>query len=220
MAHIKRKFIEKHWLVFCIRGALALIAGFFCLSVQITDFTQSTSPVLAQTASLISIFLLTMGIVDASSALYNSAKKRGWINSVIDSLVDVIAALCLIIFTHENIAYITVVLAVYTIVSGIIDIAHSVIDGEDKTDRFIRISVGVCGAVMGFIILNSGDFEISTFIRFFGAYILVVGISSFIYGIHNYDQKQEDSSARSESAKKGAKNSAKLKAKAKNSKRK
>jgi uncharacterized membrane protein HdeD (DUF308 family) len=208
MAHIKRKYIDKHWLVFCIRGALALITGFFCLSGQVTNF--------AQTSSLISIFLLTMGVVDASSALYNSTKKRGWINSVIDSLVDVIAALCLLLFTHDNIAYSTIVLAIYTTVSGVIDIIHSIVATEDNTDRFIRISVGVCGAVMGFIILNSGDFEISTFIRFFGAYMLVVGISSFIYGVHNYDQNQEDIIARKESAKK----TKKVSAKSKSSKRK
>ena len=69
---------------------------------------------------------------------------------------------------------------------------------------------------MGFIILNSGDFEISTFIRFFGAYMLVVGISSFIYGVHNYDQNQEDIIARKESAKK----TKKVSAKSKSSKRK
>ncbi len=207
MAHIKRQFIDKHWLVFCIRGALALLAGFFCLSGQITSFSQ--------TASLLSIFLLTMGIVDASSALYNSAKKRGWINSVIDALVDVIAAICLLFFANENIIYSTIVLAIYTTISGIIDIVHSFVACEDQTDRFIRISVGVCGAVMGFIILNAGNFEISTFIRFFGTYLLIVGIGSFIYGVHNLDQKNEDRTARSEAAKKGAKNSAKLQAKTK-----
>ena len=88
--------------------------------------------------------------------------------------------------------------------------AASGVTTEDQTDRFIRIAVGVCGAIMGFIILNAGDFEISTFIRFFGAYMLVVGIGSFIYGIHNFDQKQEDRVARKESAKKAiAKKSAK-----------
>lgn len=203
MAHIKRKYIDKHWLVFCIRGVLALLTGFFCLSGQIVNF--------AQTSSLISIFLLTMGVVDASSALYNSTKKRGWINCVIDSLVDVIAALCLLLFTHDNVAYSTIVLAIYTTVSGVIDIIHSIVATEDNTDRFIRISVGVCGAVMGFIILNSGNFEISTFIRFFGAYMLVVGISSFIYGVHNYDQNQEDITARKESAQKAKKVSTKSK---------
>ena len=196
MAHINRKYIDKHWLTFCIRGALALIFGFFCLSGQIGSFSQ--------TASLLSIFLLTMGVVDATNALYNSAKKRGWINSVIDSIVDVVAALCLLSFANNNIAYCTITLAVYTTVSGLIDIIHSFVTTEDQTDRFIRIAVGVCGAIMGFIILNAGDFEISTFIRFFGAYMLVVGISSFIYGVHNYDQKQEDHVARKESAKKAA----------------
>ena len=69
---------------------------------------------------------------------------------------------------------------------------------------------------MGFIILNAGDFEISTFIRIFGAYMLVVGISSFIYGVHNYDQNQEDLTARKESSKK----TKKIAAKSKSSKRK
>ena len=57
---------------------------------------------------------------------------------------------------------------------------------------------------MGIVILNAGNFEIMTFIRFFGAYMLIVGVTSLIYGVHNRAQNTEDSIARRQTAKKVA----------------
>ena len=68
--------------------------------------------------------------------------------------------------------------------------------------------MGICGAVMGIVILNTGGFEITTFIRFFGAYILIVGITSLIYGVHNRSQEIEDMIARKEARKKSTKKTA------------
>ena len=62
---------------------------------------------------------------------------------------------------------------------------------------------------MGIVIMNAGDFEISTFVRFFGAYMLIVGVTSMIYGVHNRSQVIEDTVARSEAAKKRKKSSKK-----------
>lgn len=196
MAHINRKFIDKHWFVFCLRGMLGIAFGFYALSGQITD--------LPLTLSVISIFLLTMGIIDSANALYNSIKKHGWLNSVFDSLIDIIAALLLLFVANENVTFSLTVIAVYTFISGIIDLVHSFVTVEDMTDRFIRIITGICGCVMGIIIINAGSFEFSTFLRFFGAYMLIVGVTSLIYGIHNRDQANEDKAARRESAKKAA----------------
>lgn len=196
MAHINRKFIDKHWLVFCFRGVLGLIFGFYALSGQITD--------LPLTLSIVSVFLLAMGIIDSANALYNSIKKHGWFNSVIDSLIDIIAALLLLFVANDNVAFSLSIIAAYTFISGIIDLVHSFVTIEDSTDRFIRIIAGICGCVMGLIIINAGNFEFSTFLRFFGAYMLIVGVTSLIYGIHNREQANEDKIARIESAKKGA----------------
>ena len=89
-----------------------------------------------------------------------------------------------------------IILASYTFVSGIIDILHGFLSTVDPTDRFIRILCGILGAVMGFVILNAGKFELTVFIRFFGAYLLIVGITSLIYGVHNREQDLEDREAR------------------------
>jgi len=193
MAHINRRYIDKHWFVFIIRGLMAAVFGFLALFGLMTDFEI--------VISVVSIFLLLMGIVDSVSALYASVKKHGWINSVIDALVDIAAALALLFFARNNIVTGLVIIAVYTIVSGLIDIFHGFLSTVDPTDRFIRVLTGVLGCIMGIVILNAGEFEIMTFIRFFGAYMLIVGVTSMIYGVHNRAQNIEDKIARSQARK-------------------
>ena len=197
MAKINRRFIDKHWMVFLVRGGLAAAFGVFALFFGATN--------LDVTIAIISILLLFMGIIDAVGALYCSTKKHGWINAVIDALVDVVAAIALLFVASGNLANYVVILSVYTIISGVIDIFHGFLSTVDPTDRFIRILVGACGCVIGIVILNAGNFEISTFIRFFGTYMLLVGATSLIYGVHNRAQNIEDKIARRESRKKSIK---------------
>lgn len=201
MAKFNRKFIDKHWMIFLIRGMLAAIFGCFTLFGGLGSIEN--------TIAIISVLLLLMGIVDAVGALYGSTKKHGWINSIIDALVDVIAAVSLLFFAKGSLANAVIIISSYTIISGIIDIFHGFLSTVDPTDRFIRILAGISGCVIGAVILNAGDFEITTFIRFFGAYMLVVGITSLIYGTHNYSQEKEDKIARSEARKLAAKKRAK-----------
>ena len=194
MAHINRRFIDKHWFVFILRGVLAGIFGLMALCGVMEDMEM--------VISVVAIFLLLMGIVDSVSALYASVKKHGWLNSVIDALIDIAAAMCLLFFAKGNIVVGLVIIAVYTILSGVIDIFHGFLSTVDPTDRFIRVLAGVLGCVMGAVIINAGNFEISTFMRFFGAYMLIVGVTSMIYGVHNRSQDIEDTAARKEAAKK------------------
>ncbi|MBQ6460877.1 DUF308 domain-containing protein [Candidatus Saccharibacteria bacterium] len=194
MARINRKYIDKHWIVFVLRGGLALIFGCLALFGALTN--------LESVIAMVSVFLLAMGIVDSVSALYSSTKKHGWINSVIDALIDVVAAVALLFFAKSDLIASLIIIASYTFVSGIIDIFHGFLSTVDPTDRFIRALAGIMGCVVGFVILNAGNFELMTFIRFFGVYMLIVGVTSMIYGVHNRSQNIEDKIARSESAKK------------------
>ena len=190
MAHINRRFIDKHWFIFIIRGVLAGIFGFIALFGGMADVENMIA--------IISLFLLFMGIIDSAGALYNSTKKHGWVNSIIDAVIDVAAALLLLFFAQGNLVFGLMILSVYTVLSGVIDIFHGFLSTTDPTDRFIRILSGVCGCIMGAVIVNAGNFEVSTFIRFFGAYMLIVGVTSMIYGVHNRAQNIEDKIARKE----------------------
>ncbi len=194
MAKINRRYIDKHWMVFLIRGAVAAIFGAFALF---------RGPVeMENTVAILGVFLLFMGIIDSVGALYCSSKKHGWINAVIDALVDVVAAVALLFVAKNDLTNSVIIISIYTIVSGIIDIFHGFLSTVDPTDRFIRILAGVCGCIIGAVILNAGDFEITTFVRFFGAYMLIVGVTSSIYGVHNRAQNIEDKVARKESYRK------------------
>ena len=193
MAHINRRYIDKHWFVFILRGLLAVIFGFMALFGVMHDFEM--------VISVVSVFLLLMGVVDSVSALYASVKKHGWINSLIDALIDIAAALILLFFAKNDLVASLIIIAVYTLASGLVDIFHGFLSTVDPTDRFIRVTAGVLGCVMSAVILNAGEFEISTFIRFFGAYMLIVGVTSMIYGVHNCAQNNEDKIARSEALK-------------------
>lgn len=197
MAKINRRFIDKHWFVFLIRGALAVGFGCFLLFGGAVDIEGMIA--------VISVFLLLMGIVDSVGALYSSSQKHGWINSVIDALIDVAAAVALLFVGKDGLVPSLVILSVYTIISGVIDIFHGFLSTVDPTDRFIRILAGVCGCIIGIVIINAGGFEITTFIRFFGTYMLIVGITSLIYGVHNRAQNEEDRAARKQIASKARK---------------
>lgn len=193
MAKINRKYIDKHWLVFIFRGALAAAFGCFALFGGMANVSDAIA--------VISVLLLFMGIIDAIGALYSSTKKHGWFNAILDAAVDVAAALMLLFLANGSLASCLVILSVYVIASGVIDILHGFVSTVDPTDRFIRIFAGICGCVIGMVILNAGDFEITTFIRFFGAYMLIVGTTSLIYGVHNREQNIEDKVARKQAAK-------------------
>lgn len=212
MAKINRRFIEKHWSIFIVRGGLACIFGFLTLF----GVLESAENVIA----MLAILLLLMGIVDSVGALYASVRKKGWITSIFDALVDIIAAVCLLFVAKGNLINSLIIVAIYTFVSGIIDLFHAFLSTVDPTDRFIRIAAGVLGCVMGFVILNAGDFEVMTFIRFFGAYMLVVGTTSLIYGVHNRAQNTEDIVARKAAAKKSTKKTAKKSTKKSSTKKK
>ncbi len=201
MAHINRKYIDKHWLTFIFRGALAIAFGGMALftrniDVSVEDGGSYTSLIFTS----ISIFLIFMGIIDSANALYNTTKKHGWINSIIDAAIDIIAALILLFLSNGDLTFQLIVLSVYVLISGIIDLFHSFLSTVDPTDRFIRIIAGCIGCIMAFVILNAGKFDISMFARFFGVYMLIVGVTSLIYGVHNRAQITEDNTARKEAA--------------------
>ena len=203
MAHINRRFIDKHWIVFLFRGTLAMVFGCFMLFGGTSNIENMVA--------ILSVFLLFMGIVDAVGALYSSTRKHGWLNAVIDAMIDVVTAVVLLFFTKNDLVASLVVISVYTVLSGIIDIFHGFLSTVDPTDRFIRVLAGICGCVMGIVILNAGKFEVSTFIRFFGAYMLIVGVTSLIYGVHNRQQNIEDKIARRQVARSRKKSTRKKK---------
>lgn len=191
---INRNYIDSHWLVFAVQGALALLFGWLML------FNPSSNT--GSMVTLVAVFLLAMGIVELFNALHREHNRSGWAVTLIIAAIDLAIALSLIFTIQENAAWHLTLIAVYTLVRGIIEILIGLKVPDDSTDRFIWIICGICGAIMGVVIFNSGLLREADFVRFFGAYMLILGTSSLIYGIHNRAQKLEAKIARAKTAKK------------------
>lgn len=192
MAHIKRKYIDSHWLVFIFQGAVALFFG--C----ITLFTSSESP--SGLIPVIGLCLLSLAVVEFANSLYRSHRREGWLVATLVALFDALFWLALLFISNYEMVWHLSLLAAYTALRGIFEIVIGFRTTVDPTDRFIWLLCGIAGVVFGFVIFNSGHLQNIDFIRFFGAYMLILGVGSLIYGVHNREQKIEDQTARSEAA--------------------
>ncbi len=193
MAHIKRKYIDSHWLVFIFQGAIALIFG------SATLFTSHESP--RNLIPLVGVYLLALAVVEFANTIYRSSRSEGWFVSLLVALFDAACGLLLLFISNSEMVWHLSIIAAYTLIRGFFEILIGFRTTVDPTDRFIWVLCGICGMIFGFVIFNSGHLPNIDFLRFFGAYMLILGISSLDYGVHNRVQKLEDREARSLAAK-------------------
>lgn len=193
MAQIKRKYIDSHWLVFMFQGGITLLFG--CLTLFTSRETSSSL------IPVIGIALLALAIVEFANSLYRSHFHEGWLVSVLVAFFDAAFGIALLLFMNEGMVWHISLVAAYTLIRGAFEILMGFRTTVDPTDRFIWVLCGLCGIVFGIVIINSGHLTNVDFVRFFGAYMLIFGISSLIYGMHNRTQQLEDREARREAAK-------------------
>ncbi len=197
MSQIKRKYIDSHWLVFIFQGIVTLVFGCFMLFTS----NQSSSTL----APVVGTALLSLAVVEFANSLYRSHNSQGWLVATLVALFDAAFGIALIVITDQGMLWHLLVLAIYIILRGIFEILLGFRTTVDPTDRFIWVLCGVFGLVFGVVILNSGHLQNVDFVRFFGAYLMILGTSSLIYGVHNRSQQIEDREARQIAAKKSIK---------------
>lgn len=197
---IKRKYVDSHWLIFAFEGAVALLFGWFALFTNLTD----TSALVSIVGSL----LLGLGIIELFNLLRRTHLNETWGFTLISALLEVGVAFALLFTSNQELVWHLALIAGYTVLRGIFEILVGLRAVDDVTDKFIWVVTGICGAVMGFVILNSGqttvDNNAPVFIKFFGAYMTLYGLANLIYGVHNHDQATDLKAERSVAAKKAA----------------
>lgn len=194
MTTIKRKYIDSHWLVFIFQGTIALLFG--CLTLFTSNETSTTL------IPVIGIALLALSVVEFANSIYRTRNREGWMVSTAVAVADAVFGLLLLFLSDQGMAWHLSLIAIYTLLRGIFELILGFRTADDPTDHFIWILCGVCGIVFGFVIFNSGHLTNVDFVRFFGAYMMILGVSSLIYSIHNRDQQREYRRERAEAAKK------------------
>ncbi len=188
MAHIKRKYIDSHWLIFVIKGLIALFfGGLLAFSIN-SDFNHLMT--------ISGIFLLSLSIIEFVNALYRARQQTGWGVSVSIAVIDAVIALALLFTLGQDTTWHLVLLAIYTFTRGFCEIISGFRATIDPTDRSTWLIGGIAGAIIGLVIFNAKYY----FALFFGVYLIIMGLCSLFYGIHNRSQKIEDREARIEAA--------------------
>ena len=193
-----RKYVESHWLFYAFQGLVSLLFGGYIL------FAANNS--ISELAALVGVALLCLGVIELFNLLYRKHFGGSLTLSLILAITEIAIAM-LILFTRDNnMVWPLTLIAIYTIGRGILEIVLSFVAMTDKTDRFMWIVCGICACVIGVVILNSGNFISPTsFIKFFGSYMMIYGVTNLFYGIHNRNElaelKEERAKKRQEKAK-------------------
>ncbi len=195
----KRKYIDSHWLVFIFQGIVALFFG--CLTL----FTSNKSSF--ELIPVIGVALLVLAVVEFANSLQRTRSRQGWLVATLVAVFDAAFGIALIITSDQGVFWHLCLLAGYTLLRGIFELVLSFRTTVDPTDRFIWALCGLCGVIFGIVILNSGHLANVDFIRFFGAYFLIFGVCSLIYGKHNRTQQHDALEASERRAKSSNKSS-------------
>ncbi len=183
-----RKFIETHWLFYAFQGVISVLFGAYILFTNITNVSNLTA--------IVGTSLLCLGVIETFSIMYRRHYGKSLILSLILAVSEAIIALMLLFLQNENMAWALTLLAVYTIGRGVLELLLAFLAVTDKTDRFMWATCGICGVIIGIVILNSGGFtDQTTFVRFFSAYMMIYGVTNLIYGVHNRNELAEQKEA-------------------------
>ena len=184
-----RKFIETHWLFFAFQGIVSILFGAFILFTNITTVSSLTG--------IIGVSLLLLGVIEIFSMIYRKHYGNSLLLSLILSASEIAIAMMLLFTQDYNMAWALTLLAIYTIGRGVLELLLAFTAVTDKTDRFMWATCGICGAVIGIVILNSGGFlDQTAFTKFFSAYMMIYGVTNLFYGIHNRNELAEQKEAR------------------------
>ena len=112
---------------------------FGCLTLFTSDSTS------AGLVPVIGIFLLALAIVEFANSIYRSYNRQGWAVSTAVAVFDAIFGVLLLFIINEGMTWHLVLIAAYTLLRGIFELAIGFRTTVDPTDRFIWCLCGLCG---------------------------------------------------------------------------
>lgn len=192
----KKAYIDSHWLVFVAQGIISLLFGWYIM------FTENKN--IDVLVAVLATTLLALGIIEMSNVIYRNRMQNTWFLNLAVAIIEICVSLVLLFTMSLGSAFQLIVIACYTICRGIFEILIGLKSIDDTTDKFIWLVCGICGVILGFVVLNSGHFSSTAFLQFFGTYMMIFGLGSIIYGIHNHDQAKEYRLEQSEKRKRAA----------------
>lgn len=185
----RKKYIESHWLVFAVKGTIALVAG-----LLLTLTTKSDTSYLAK---MVGFAMAGLGIIEIFNTINRKRLEHNWGMSLAIGIVEFIIAICML-FTlntgmHEgwNILTRISLLSFYMLAASVLSIAIGFTCFKDNTDKFMWVVEGMVGAILAFVALGGSGLSDTTHIKLFGTYLMVRGLTDLVFGIHSREELQD-----------------------------
>jgi uncharacterized membrane protein HdeD (DUF308 family) len=159
--------------VVIVVGVLSIVAGI--LAIVYPDLTLLA---LALIAGINLLLLGCLGLVDSITS--DGADGGTRVLSGVLGLLGVIAGLVVMRRPGESLLAIILILGVWFVVSGLVDLIRAIADGEDRGMRLVVAAVDI---VLGGLILALPDLTLTTMALLAGFAFIIRGVFAVILGL-------------------------------------
>lgn len=185
----RRRYVESHWLVFAIKGAISAIAG-ICMALTFKNDTHYLTEVVGYT-------LFALAAIEIINVIDRKRLEHNWGLPLAIGLVELLVAITLLFtvdYTVPEVDRLVVRIAIiggFTLYSATIQLFIGFTCFKNMTDRFMWVVSGIISAILGFVIIADNGADMTTHIKLFGINILVNGLTELYFGIHSRDEMKE-----------------------------
>ena len=159
--------LARNWWAIALRGAFAVVFGLITFMVPIVS--------LASLVYVFAAYLLVDGVFAIVSALRAAQKHERWGLLVVEGLVDILAAVAVVLAPGAAIAFVVYLIALWSIVSGAVMTIAAFQLHLDHGRWFLAIA-GVISIVFGILLAASPIAGAVVLTLWLGAYAFVFGI--------------------------------------------
>ncbi len=158
--------LKANWWMLTVRGVALLLFGLvavFWPGLTLVTFVY-----------IFSAFILVSGLVGAITSLVSIGKK-GWVVSLLLSLLELGVGLYLVRHPLASFATIILLLGLSFLVRGVFEVVSSLFGEGPATSKTLTIISGLLGVVVGIFVLNQPAASGVAFVWLVGLYSLITG---------------------------------------------
>lgn len=170
--------VTRHWYSIALWGVVALILGLLLLAWP----EGSLAALLTVVVVLFGIFLLAMGVVQTIVAIASARKKEKYLVTLVWGIISLLAGI--LIFAWPGITALALIylIAIWSIVSGIIEISAAFSVPADGTGKALLWLSGLLSLALGIILISYPKTGATILVVILGIYLVVFGILITLLG--------------------------------------
>ena len=180
MSKEKQKYIESHWLIFGLKGAAEMLVGWYLMFTNREDVPSLMM--------IVGIALLGLGLIEVFNMLHRKRRQRTWGLPLGVGIFEAGLGLAVLLTMNLDYQIHIALLAGYVIIRSVLSIVIGFRSFSNATDKFLWVTCGIVGSILGFIILADPGLSQTTFIKLFGTFLMVVGLMDLVFAAHSRDE--------------------------------